>query len=690
MTTTSTPRKAGPFTGNGVTTVFPFSFKLFAQADVKVTEVVLSTGVETVKALSTDYLVSLNADQDAHPGGYITALVPPASTVAWVISSNMSEDQQINFANLGGFYPTVLNQGLDKLTILVQQLREVVSRAIVVPISSIASTLTPAPQANTFLGWNSTANAIINYAGIASAAVSSFMSSVVGAASSLAAKVLLGVYAVSLADYGTLGIGNDAAVFQAAVNAVQGTSVGIEIPPNTTVQLGGTTINITDTIRVRGAHGRSRCAISWTGTTMYAISVATDKQVHFEGLTFAGPGACTNGGAIKLDGSGGVSNSFSTFRDIVFSNGYVQIFTESAYAWHIDNCYFSGFVSLGINVKNTLFPDAGDSHVSHCTFSNAATAAACISHASSGGLRVLSNKFNTAQYSYRMQLEASTSDLVFAANSCENFSVAAMGFFRTAGTFNNITITGNQMALGPSGILMNDPASFFSTATITGNVMTALTSTGISVHNASDITISGNTITGTGGATVVGLLLSAGVTNPCIGPNKIKNFTTPVSNLSTSGAVTGFTRPLGLLATGSAAPNDLTEDILFTIKVPAGCMGLTGFVRLYLAWAHANNANGKTLRARLGGIGGTVIWTQAAANASQTRAQIMVGNTGAANSQLATSIGQLDATLQNPATIAAAIDTSVDQTIVVTSQKATVAGDSIVLQNAVAELLGTF
>ncbi|MDE1154418.1 MAG: hypothetical protein PW735_01665 [Acidobacteriaceae bacterium] len=71
MTISSTTRRAGPFAGNGVTTVFPFAFKVFAKTDVSVA-VVDSQGNQTALTLDSDYSVALNADQNANPGGNIT------------------------------------------------------------------------------------------------------------------------------------------------------------------------------------------------------------------------------------------------------------------------------------------------------------------------------------------------------------------------------------------------------------------------------------------------------------------------------------------------------------------------------------------------------------------------------------------------------------------------------------------
>ena len=72
MTISTTTRKAGPFTGNGTTSSFPFAFKVFTAADVYVVRTSASLGPDTVLALTTDYTVALNPNQDASPGGTVT------------------------------------------------------------------------------------------------------------------------------------------------------------------------------------------------------------------------------------------------------------------------------------------------------------------------------------------------------------------------------------------------------------------------------------------------------------------------------------------------------------------------------------------------------------------------------------------------------------------------------------------
>ena len=136
MTISSSTRKAGPFTGNGTTATYPFTFKIFQASDLVVVRTSL-TNVDTTLALTTDYTVSLNADQNSSPGGSITLTAGNLATGLKVtMTSQVPYTQTTDLTNQGGFYPQVITTALDKLTINVQQVNEQVSRAAKLPISS--------------------------------------------------------------------------------------------------------------------------------------------------------------------------------------------------------------------------------------------------------------------------------------------------------------------------------------------------------------------------------------------------------------------------------------------------------------------------------------------------------------------------------------------------------------------------
>lgn len=145
MTISSTTRQAGPYAGNDVTTVFPFAFKVFAAADLLVAETD-DTGSQTVLTLTTDYSVSLNPDQNIAPGGTVTRASALPTGYALLITSDLAALQPTSLTNAGGFYPRVINDSLDRVTILVQQLLGGLSRALQLPYGE---TMTALPNAAT-------------------------------------------------------------------------------------------------------------------------------------------------------------------------------------------------------------------------------------------------------------------------------------------------------------------------------------------------------------------------------------------------------------------------------------------------------------------------------------------------------------------------------------------------------------
>lgn len=135
MTINSSTRIAGPYTGNGSTTAFPFSFKVFGTVEVTVVQTNLSL-VETTLTLGTNYTVALNANQNSNPGGTVNMVTAPAAGFKITLTSSLTYTQTLDLTNQGGFYPSTINDALDRATIQIQQLNEQVGRAAKVNISS--------------------------------------------------------------------------------------------------------------------------------------------------------------------------------------------------------------------------------------------------------------------------------------------------------------------------------------------------------------------------------------------------------------------------------------------------------------------------------------------------------------------------------------------------------------------------
>ena len=139
MTISSSTRKAGPFTGNGTATTFPFTFKVFQASDLLVVRLNTSTFVESILVLNTDYTVTLNQNQNTNPGGSIVLGSALATGFTLTATSDIQNLQPTDLTNQGGFYPTVINDALDRTTIQIQQIQEEVDRSLKYPISDPAT-----------------------------------------------------------------------------------------------------------------------------------------------------------------------------------------------------------------------------------------------------------------------------------------------------------------------------------------------------------------------------------------------------------------------------------------------------------------------------------------------------------------------------------------------------------------------
>jgi len=136
---------------------------------------------------------------------------------------------------------------------------------------------------------------------------------------------------------------------------------------------------------------------------------------------------------------------------------------------------------------------------------------------------------------------------------------------------------------------------------------------------------------------------------------------------------TGFASARQLLAASAVAVShtgNTNETALVTIPIPAGAPGLNGGLEIYTGWGFTGNADTKTIRVRLGGIGGTAFLARSITAASNSTEDIRrIRNRGAANSQMsAIAATALPFTAGTGAVTTGAIDTSVAQDLVISIQ----------------------
>lgn len=164
MTIPSTQRKAGPFSGNGVQTSWPFTFKVFSASDVAVVVYTPLTG--EVKLDPSEYTVTVNGNQDTSPGGAVEYPIGGATLGAsdrLTVLGGVAYDQPLDLPAGGNFSPVALENQLDRTVMQVQQLAEQSGRMLSLPVTtSSASAQFPRPDAGKFIAWNNDGTALRN------------------------------------------------------------------------------------------------------------------------------------------------------------------------------------------------------------------------------------------------------------------------------------------------------------------------------------------------------------------------------------------------------------------------------------------------------------------------------------------------------------------------------------------------
>lgn len=270
MTVETTPRVAGPFAGNNVTSAFPFDFKVFVKADivVQVTTGAVVTTLVLDAGTGVAYTLALNIDQQADPGGTVTYTVNGVTTAlptgtSLVIGSVVDYTQPIDLTTGGAFSPQVIEDGLDRTTILAQQASEAADRALQVPLGEAISDLPgAAARANKFLvfdllgnvstssGTGSDAGLRADLAAGAGSALVGFTFPGAGGVARTAQSKLGDV--ISVKDFGAVvdGVTNDSAALFNANTAAVAAKLPLLIPGPLHI---GSPVTITATI-VDGLH----------------------------------------------------------------------------------------------------------------------------------------------------------------------------------------------------------------------------------------------------------------------------------------------------------------------------------------------------------------------------------------------------------------------------------------------------
>ncbi len=149
--------------GDGVTLIFSFDFRIYESDDLVVKLINKTTLVETDQVNGVDYTVSINLVTE---GGTITYITAPPATVWSFIESGLDDTQPTSFPLDAKLREKSIETMGDRITRLVQQSTANLGRSLAfradTDLSSIDTTV-PVPKAGKLLGWNDDGKALMNY-----------------------------------------------------------------------------------------------------------------------------------------------------------------------------------------------------------------------------------------------------------------------------------------------------------------------------------------------------------------------------------------------------------------------------------------------------------------------------------------------------------------------------------------------
>jgi hypothetical protein len=198
----------------------------------------------------------------------------------------------------------------------------------------------------------------------------------------------------------------------------------------------------------------------------------------------------------------------------------------------MDRCDMQSFYTLTIeNLANT---DKGDSLITNCDLAADSTSGKCIQQKSSGGLRILGNKFLDCQDSvYIPWTNGLSGGPIIQGNSFENMT--RRGIFivgDSESVMNGVTIQDNWINGAVDSIFI-DNSAVVKRALISGNnILGGATSIGINIGALTDeFLVSNNLMDGNGASSSYGVFARDGASGH-IGPNRMTGFSTNIINQS--------------------------------------------------------------------------------------------------------------------------------------------------------------
>lgn len=315
MTIAATPRRSPVYTGNGVATTYAFAFKVLDATTLVVTVADENDLNSQVLVNGVDYTVTLNADQDASPGGEISYAGLPVGH-RLVITSDTDSSQPTAISNLGAFHANVLEGALDRIVILHQQQQEQLDRCVKAPVTSeqdpttlLDNAVTSASNYATAAAASAAAAALIP--GPSGSANVGFLQSGAGAVARTALAKMR--EAVSVADFGAVGDGvtDDRAAIQAALDAA-GDGQRVYFPGAGPYLVGATGLLVTGK---SGLELTGRATIKFGGVSANSAYTLGPVGLLFDACTRSGVSGLRFDGNAQGQGAVGFKNCTDCFID---------------------------------------------------------------------------------------------------------------------------------------------------------------------------------------------------------------------------------------------------------------------------------------------------------------------------------------------------------------------------------------
>lgn len=343
--TVSAQNTVNSSTANGVTTVFPYTFKITDEADLKV----IVDGTEVVSGFTVSGVGN-------EAGGNVTFSVAPANGLSVVRIRDMSITRDTDYQEGGDLLAETLDADIDRAFLVMQQINEAVGRSYKQPEGSGEAPVFPALEARKFVRVNDAGDALIlvdpdpndadpdnfadatlngtervaikqsgNWLRTTIFSIAAFVTGIytvtLHAGVGAAARTLLAILRdqpVRIKDFGAVGDGvtDDTASIQAAIDYA--TSLGTAV-----VSLGVGSYLVDSVILKSGVKlSTDGGRIKIKAGSLYGLRIASGADnVSVEGITFDCAGLTVNGG---------ISDSGTVIRNIGAATN-VRILNNSFY-----------------------------------------------------------------------------------------------------------------------------------------------------------------------------------------------------------------------------------------------------------------------------------------------------------------------------------------------------------------------